>query len=443
MRKLLALSVTLFFVLLDVQGDEWTHPFDIPPHNKPALLLGDIKLEAPTAMAFDSKNRPYLINNRNPTSFGLIRTVRNGEWVTVSLRPVLADGKQLTKRNLHAPGELVIDDADALYATIAETLIYSPDLGKTFKAYRCRGSLELRVGPNRLSAPPAICSTTGMRYVDRGKEQERDMAWWAKRGTLSVLLPTKDKEKLELGAPIEISDNCQAAGSGGHSGGTSFAVTTARKTHLVYAELPKDVRNGGNPIYIATVDRETRTVVAREHLIVAPPQKADVHTRPTITVDSRGYLHVLSGSHGQPFFYLRSLKPNDITGGWTKPVRLTGRPCYASIVCDEHDRLHSVYRDWLPPPTLGYAAASAVDGKWGKSTTLVHGATLKKKNEYGIFYHRLFIDRASNLYVSFTFFEFGTGDKGNYPEALMVSKDEGKTWLLARKDTFLANMDGE
>jgi hypothetical protein len=417
-------------------------PFDIPPYGQPELLTQDIELEAPTAMAFDSKNRPYLLNNRNPESFGLLRTVRNGEWVTVSLRSVLGDDEIPEKRKMHALGELVIDDSDALYATIGNTLIYSPDLGKTLKAYTCRGTLELRSGPNSLSAPPAISIMANRKYVDRGPEREPQMAWWATRSEFSILLPIKDGEELRPGAPIPISDNSGAAGSGGHSGGTSFAVTSKGKTHVVWNELPDDVRTGGNLIHIATVDHATRTVVAKKFLVKAGGAKNDNHTRPTITMDSRGYLHVLSGSHNEAFYYLRSLVPNDITSGWTEPVQLTDKQCYASIVCDERDSLHTVYREWLPRPSLGYAStftsAFSAEADWSPSTTLVNGRQFK----YGIFYHRLFIDRASTLYLSFTFLEFENGGDG-YPEALVVSTDYGRTWQLARKDDFISKIEGQ
>lgn len=416
-------------------------PFDVPTDGQSEALTPDLEFAAPTAMAFDSKNRPYVMNHRNPDDFGTIRTLRDDQWFSVTPEPIREAGISIDRRDLQARGQLVLDDDDAIYATIGSQLLYSPDLGRTFKSYRTDGSLELRVGHNVLSAPPAICLTENMRYVDRGPVRKNEMAWWAKRGTLSVLLPRKDGDELILGEPILISENCMAAGSAGHSGGTSFAVTTGRYTHVVYAETPEDLRYGGNPIHIATIDRETREVIAREFLVNASPRKADVHTRPTITVDSRGYLHVLSGAHGQPFFYVRSEEPDSITDGWTKPQELSGRQSYASIVCDGMDRLHSVFRDWIPHPALGYATASAQRWDWSRSETLVHGANPKGVKEYGIFYHRLFIDRASNLYLNFTFYEFKTKQSGDYPEVLMVSKDGGKTWQLADTDSFSAEFE--
>lgn len=421
------IASVLLSVGISVRAAAPEAPFQIPPSGKPELLIGGIKLEAPTAMAFDSKNRPYLLNNRNPASFGLIRTIRNGKWKSYSCLDAIKVSKRPAGRNLHAQGELVIDDSDCLYATIAGRLVYSSDLGESFQAYRCRGSLELRVGHNKLAAPPAICQTTNHKKVPGVR--------WGTRCTLSIILPVKTKDGLGLGDPIRVTDNCLAVGSGGHSGGTSWAVTTGRYTHLVYTEMAKTL-DGFNPTFIATIDREKRTVIGKRFLVNAEPKKPDVHSRPTITVDSKGYLHVVSGSHGQPFFYFRSQTPDSITGGWTEPVQMAARQCYASLVCDKGDRLHSVFRQWAPHATLAYQSSPVGGLKWGASKTLVLGALKPGKYEYGIFYHRLFIDRASTLYVSFTFFEFRTDTKGNYPEALAVSRDGGKTWRLADEKTF-------
>jgi len=405
-------------------------PFTIPPSGESAQLVGGVDVPPPTAMAFDSRNRPYLINTRDPESFGKLWTLRDGQWIVRSFRDQLDPNVIPKKRHLQADGEMVIDDHDAIYLRLRGHLVYSDDLGETFDVYPSLGSIELRTGPNRFDHPPAIGQIADSSYVDR------DAAKWAKRGTLSVLLPTKDETGLTLGEPILISNNCLAAGSGGHSGGTSFAVTVGRLTHVVYAQCPQNIVEGGNPIYIATLDRKTRQVIANRLLVNAPPTKADVHTRPTITADAAGYLHVLSGSHGQPFYYLRSAKPNDITSGWTDPIRLAGRQCYASLVCDQNNQLHTVFRQWLPHATLGYTSTEAKQAKWAANQTLVHGALERGRYQYGIFYHRLFIDRRSNLLLAFTFFEFRTGADGRYPQALAISKDAGRTWQLATTADF-------
>ena len=429
MLKPLLSTLIVLFQIFQLESGGPTAPFEIPPHGNPEKLLGRTVLEAPTAMAFDSKNRPYMINNRNFKSFGKLKTIRNGKWITQSFLELFNQERLPSTRNYHGTGELVIDDQDSLYATVGNKLIYSPDLGKTFKAYPCKGSLEVRTGSWKFTLPPVISQLTDTQKV-KGMR-------WGGRSQLSILIPKKVKGGLLLGKPIEISENCMTIGSGGHSGGTSYAVTTDNLTHIVYTILPEDTTQGGNPIHIATIDRRNRSVIAKELLVVADPINPDIHTRPTITADSKGYLHVLSGSHGTPFYYLRSLKPHDITKGWTKPVKLMGRQCYASIVCDQQGTVHSVFREWIPHASLGYSSKIPEVETWLKPTTLVHGANPRGKYAYGIFYHRLFIDRESNLFLSFTFWERNTNKNGVYPEALAFSKDFGKTWSLAKEKTFL------
>ncbi|MCB1163871.1 MAG: BNR-4 repeat-containing protein [Candidatus Krumholzibacteriia bacterium] len=409
-------------------------PFTVPPDGQPAALVPDAALPAPTAIAFDSHNRPYVMNARDPERYGIVSTLEDGRWVDRpcldALRAKSPGFARPGKRVPHAMGELVLDDDDALYVTLDGVLLYSTDRGEHFRAYPLpsrASSLELRVGPGPFAGPPAIAVVT----EPRGTPGVR----WGKLSTLAVILPEKTGDGLRLGEPVHITDRCLVAGSGGHSGGTSFAVTRDGLTHLVWAEMPDSVDGqlavAGNPTYVGTVDRRTRRLVTRRHLVNAEPKVPDVHSRPTIAQDSAGYLHVIAGAHGQPFTYLRSLAPNDIEGGWTAALPMAERQTYASLVCDAGDRLHSVFRQWLPEATLGYQSKAAAAETWSPSRTLVFGALERGKSDYGIFYQRLAVDRRGNLYLAFTFWETHTENAGVYPEALAVSTDRGKSWRLA------------
>ena len=77
-NKHIAGTAVLLSITISTLAADRSTPFHIPPSGEPKLLLGDVKLEAPTAMAFDSKNRPYMMNNRNPESFGVIRDKQTG-----------------------------------------------------------------------------------------------------------------------------------------------------------------------------------------------------------------------------------------------------------------------------------------------------------------------------------------------------------------------------
>ena len=66
------------------------------------------------------------------------------------------------------------------------------------------------------------------------------------------------------------------------------------------------------------------------------PPANDIHNSPSITMDSQGYLHALSGTHGCPFPYARSLAPNTAHAGWTVPEAAwqDARQTYIGFVCD-------------------------------------------------------------------------------------------------------------
>jgi BNR repeat-containing family member len=407
--------------------------FTIPPNGKPDALIGGIDFEAPGALAFDSLNRPYMFHTREPKSYGHIITLREGKWIHLpymdTLRKVYPQLQLSLKRQLHEPGSIAIDNNDNLYAVLRVTkssrrtrdvLLYSPDLGRHFTVHELPGRafLEIRTGHNLADCPPAI----GCLVL-----RKKHPAEWTNYHNLQVFLPTIENDQLMLADPITVSTNC--FGVSNHSGGYSFAATTGSKTHVVYADIPKD--NRGNPTYAATIDRKQRRVIARQFLVNAPPKKPDVHSTPVIAMDSTHHLHVLAGAHCQSFFYLRSIKPDTVEGGWTKPLPQGQRQTYATLVCDSKDQLHSIYR---VHPRLMYQHKAAGANKWSSREVLVHPP--KGHKGYSIFYHRLFIDRADALYLSFTFFENRPKNNGIYPRALAVSEDGGKSWSLATTDIF-------
>lgn len=427
-------------------------PFVMPPSGQGEKLIGGIAYEGPSSLAFDSRNRPYLFDTRDAQQNGTLTTLRDGKWVKRSFVDALRKafpgftGFLATpeSRNVHSLGCMTIDDADALYAVVLirveggrvrPALVYSPDMCTSFQAYRLPGDpdqafLETRVGHNDLSRPPAI----GLL-----KFRKPHPAPWTAYYRLSVAVPVKKGRALEWPEPVSIhvTDNC--FGISNHSGGYSFAVTTGNLTHLAYAEIPADGKTG-NPTFAATLDRQQRKVVARKFLFTAPPAVPDVHSTPVIAADARGYLHVIVGAHGQSFHYLRSRQPDQVGAGWTPPRPMGGRQTYAALVCDSKDALHAAFREWKGSTvaTLSTQSKPAAADAWPASTTLVSAPG--KQRGYGIFYHRLFIDRRDALYLSFT---FNAQKGGSFPRALMVSEDGGRTWRQATTATFARRVVAE
>ena len=295
--------------------------------------------------------------------------------------------------------------------------------------------IEQFTGNNALDRVPPI-----LTYTNVAPHPAR----FANYNDLNMYLPTREGDELVLGEPIFIAHNC--LGSCQHSGGPASTVTRDGKTYIVWGEISPDDAPGV-PTYVATVDHATRTVGEKVLLGYGPPVN-DVHNVPAITMDSAGYLHVLIGAHGQPFGYVRSLTPGDAYGGWTERVdalsagRITddsdedgfGLQTYISLVCGPDDALHSAFRQWRQGPDehipgTNFAALSVqrrpADGEWG----------------YSIYSHKRTVDRAGNLYLSYSHWTSDNTYQDDFPGryehmAVVVSRDGGVTWKLVETSDF-------
>ena len=416
-------------------------PFVMPPSGKGEALVGGLDYPAPSVLAFDSRNRPYMFSSRDAGTSGYLVTLRDGRWVRRSFAEAVKAAcprfasfvATPDRRHLHALGSMAVDDADTLYAVvfIRETgggmrpvFVYSFDLGHTFGACRLPGNpmqayLETRVGHNALSGPPAVGLLTF-----RAKHPAR----WGDYHRFSVAVPAREGERIVWPTIAAVTDDC--FGISNHSGGYSFAVTTGERTHVVYAEIPADGEIG-NPTFAATLDRRTGNLTARHRVATAAPERSDVHATPVIARDGRGVLHVVAGAHGQPFLYTRSREPDRVDAGWTEPAPLGRKATYAALVCGPDDRLHLAYRQWQSGRgMLAWQHKPVAGDAWAESQAVA--LPPEGTRGYGIFYHRLFIDRAGTLYLSFT---FNATKGGTYPRVLTVS-DDGRTWRLADTETF-------
>ena len=91
------------------------------------------------------------------------------------------------------------------------------------------------------------------------------------------------------------------------SGGASFPVRSGDKTFFVYSTVvPRG--SAATPTYAVTYDHETNTVGTSTLAARSRPPN-DLHCTPGICMDSTGTLHVVTGAHGYPFRYARSLAP--------------------------------------------------------------------------------------------------------------------------------------
>ena len=75
-KKTLSLAGIAIVFSLSMYGKNKSKAIQIPPHGKPEKRIKSGLMEAPTAMAFKSKNRPNMMNASNPKSIGYIKTIR-------------------------------------------------------------------------------------------------------------------------------------------------------------------------------------------------------------------------------------------------------------------------------------------------------------------------------------------------------------------------------
>ncbi|MGE5531779.1 MAG: BNR-4 repeat-containing protein [Bacteroidota bacterium] len=433
-------------------------PIALKPYEHENWQFGYAPEYEPNEIYFDNQNRPYM-RQRTEANDGTtgIQVLEDGKWVERRFEEVIKaayPGYRTSSGGGGFMGAKVAFDGDngaytLLRLSIAgqnsqSVLLYTPDAGKSYQLYPIAASafdIEQFVGHNALKDPPPILL---YQFV---KEHPAEFAGYY---DLKMLLPKKVGGKLVLGEPILIAQNC--LGSCQHSGGPASTATRDGKTHIVWGEIAPDDAPGV-PTYIATYDQATGKLSEKVLLGYGPPVN-DVHNVPAICQDSKGIIHVVIGSHGQAFQYVRSLKPNNISGGFTqaRPVLSAGyvdpktdadgagRQTYISLVCDQKDALHIAFRQWRRNvdefhPDRIYAALSVQTKEPGKDWGPAQPIVIPARDNYSIYYHKLTTDRQGRLYLSYSYWTSDETYQGDFPErhhnrAVVMSRDGGKTWKL-------------
>jgi len=386
------------------------------------------------AYYFDHANRPWSI-----ASDGLVRW-EAGRWV---IRPVRVQAGPKDSPQTARPliPKIAFDRHGTIYLLASvggrPSLVYSRDGGNAFFAAPLPGrqrnssfDLEVFTGHNELDGPPAI-----LRYTQTAADPKRI---WRRINDLELLLPVERQGRLAIASPVMVSRQC--IGFSAHSGAPNSVVSRGDKVHIVWAEATDPgIQVPGVPTFVATYDQATAKL-SKPALVGHGPPPNDVHNSPSITIDSKGFLHVVAGTHGRPFPYAKSLDPNDATRGWTVPA-LTGEgleQTYIGLVCGPDDSLHLAFRLWKrgqPPFPASHFATLAwqrkpADRPWEPPRVLV----VPPLSEYSVYYHRLTIDRKGRLFLSYDYWStywFYRNDHWGRRRVLLVSPDAGNTWKLA------------
>jgi hypothetical protein len=348
-------------------------------------------------------------------------------------------------------------------------LLHSRDKGKTWRWYDTHvpvSRLERLEAHNQITGPPPLVEGFG-------RELNLVVSYKKPDGTL-----TPPKRILVAGVEPPVVGKGRHWLTPAHSGCGNVTATFEGKTHVVWqsiqpltAEQEADAAEftakygdeGLCPCYIATYDHKTGELSPSIYLGVT---RRDNHNGPVISVDSKGYLHVVIGAHHANFFYRRSLKPNSSTEGWTEAIPLGvirpkkggGSYTYTALVCDKQDNLHLVSR-WAGS---GYYFRLVYQRKragqdWEEHKTLV----TPFRSDYCAWRQKINIDRLGRLFVNYVYYPAHlTGAQKEaygkkWPEdvtdgkvfnvrpqgyTMLISEDNGDTWRLALTEDFEKGM---
>jgi hypothetical protein len=390
----------------------------------------------------DLNNRPSV---RVPEG---IETLRNGEWqVSNFAETVESDTAAFENASFDLDRSItkIAYDADNDMYIVAPVdgraaLLHSSDGGRTFTAYDLgtegQFDIEQFSGHNVPERPPTLV---------RAIQTKSDEDSWRRVSDLELIPVEKQNGQLSIGEPILLSD--MALGVGSHSGVPSAVVSKESIAHVVWGEATDPEKEvPGTPAYVVSYDRENQELLGSPELVGYGKPANDTHNRPSITLDSEGYLHVLTGTHGDTFHYARSQTPNSAHDGWTDAVPVGDglEGTYIGLVCDSEDTLHLAYRLWRfekePFPNTHHAVLGYQRKPKGESWEAPRRLLVSAFPGYSIFYHRLTIDREDRLMLSYDYWSVFRFYRQDYPEQqghhrkTMFSDDGGDSWDLLQTD---------
>lgn len=387
---------------------------------------------------FDAKNRPFTLEG------GKLATPRPDGWTRLPIAARTDPSDPSSPLQAFSPigSKIAFDRANRLYLLGASgsrrALLRSGDAGATFvacdlpKAHAGSASFDIGQfsGHNIPDGPPPIA-----RYTLTASDPK---LFWRRLHDVELLLPTTGGDRLAFAKPILIST--QGIGLAMHSGIPATLVSRGDRTHICWGEATDPAAKApGVPAFVTTFDHKTNRLGPPALIGYGAPAN-DIHNTPSLTIDGKGTLHALGGTHGKPFPYAASLKPNDAGGGWTPPAA-TGEDLsqtYIGMVCGPDGTLHSAFRLWQrnkePFPLSSYATLAYQRKRPGQPWEAPKILIVPPISEYSVFYHRLTIDRKGRLFLSYDYwstFWFYRNDHPGRRRSLLMSPDGGDTWKLA------------
>jgi putative BNR repeat neuraminidase len=192
---------------------------------------------------------------------------------------------------------------------------------------------------------------------------------------------------------------------------TNKIVTLNGKTHFAWLDSISQTMT-------ATCDHGAETWSAATKV----GDGCDNHGGPALTCDSEGFLHIVFGPHHGPFQHCHSARPNDASE-WVTLPEFGVNATYPSMVCDDQDTLHIIYRGGGDPRRLLYQRQPK-GSVWSEPVALAHSGIEKG---YTHFHSSLTIAPDQSLHISYDIYFRPAAKCAGH----MMSKDRGATWTLA------------
>lgn len=204
-------------------------------------------------------------------------------------------------------------------------------------------------------------------------------------------------------------------------GESNKIVTVGDKTHVAWLDAIAE----GFRVRIRTLDRRT----GEWGPIVNIGDGMDNHGGPALTVDSKGYLHIIYYPHHNPFRYRRSVRPNDVSE-WGPEIRFGESLSYPVVLCAPDDTLiltgRRYYLDKSQPNEMDLWKKPA-GGEWQRQGTILRSRT----RGYAHFQDSLaWGPDGKTIHLSCRIYETSP-TKGEVPfqtVGYLVSPDAGVTW---------------
>ncbi len=195
-------------------------------------------------------------------------------------------------------------------------------------------------------------------------------------------------------------------------------VTLDGKTHVTWMDLV----SGTQRVMISTYNHASQTWTQPVQVGTA----VDDHGGPALTSDSNGYLHIIFGPHGgDPFHYYRSTLPND-SNQWEDQNDFGVDATYPSMVCDDNDTLHVVYRRSQSSPWELLYQRLPAGGSWSTPQALA----VSPDTGYSNYDKHLLIGPDNTIHMGYHLFKLVSSVRV-YKVGHMMSADRGDTWTLA------------